>query len=86
MSRGRAWLVILASLVLGTVAGNLFVRSAGPALQLSMSCLLLSSAEQAGYIDAGKRNDLIDRVSSSRNIDAREREAATKLRNQCPKV
>ncbi len=81
-----AWMIILGSLVVGAVAGNLLVRSAGPVLQLSIACIFLSEAEKAGYIDAKKRTDLIDRAAGATNLSARDRDDIAKLKTQCPKL
>jgi uncharacterized membrane-anchored protein YhcB (DUF1043 family) len=85
MSKGKSWLVILGALVVGVLAGNLFVRSTGTALPLSMSCLYLASAEQAGYLDKAKRTDLVGRVAKSTVLDAKERELAAQLQTSCPR-
>ena len=86
MSKLAAWATILGSLVVGAVAGNLLVRSAGDVLPLSTACVLLSTAQEAGHLDDAKRARIAKDVAASTALSDKDRELAAKLANSCPKI
>jgi hypothetical protein len=84
MKKRWAFLTILAALVLGAGGGFLFGHLAQPAMQMSLSCMLASEAEKAGYLDKQKRAALIDRLSQSKSLDADARQSVASLKGACP--
>jgi hypothetical protein len=68
-----AILTVLVALVLGIAAGWLFMRPVQAAMRLSLSCVMLSEAEKAGYLDAEKRSALVAKLATSLALTATDR-------------
>jgi hypothetical protein len=81
-----AFLTIVFALVLGVGATLLFMRPTQTWMRISFSCLLLSEAEKAGYLDNEKRRALLQKLAASTSLDANDRQSVIQLASACPKM
>jgi hypothetical protein len=73
MKKRWAFLTVLVALALGIAAGWLFMRPVQAAMRLSLSCLMLTEAEKAGYLNAEKRSALVAKLATSPALTAADR-------------
>lgn len=86
MKKRWALLTVLAALVLGVAAGWLIMRPVQSAMRLSLSCLILSEAQKAGYLNAEKRSALIARLATSPSLTANDRGFVPMLADFCARM
>lgn len=72
-------MTILAALLLGVATTAVYARPARRALPTLFSCLVLTEAEKAGYLDKAKRAVLIDALAKTNSLNSAERDAVTAL-------
>jgi hypothetical protein len=79
MKKRWAFLTVLVALALGVAAGWFITRPVQAAMRLSLSCMMLSEAEKAGYLNAEKRSALVAKLASSSSLTASDRGFAPML-------
>lgn len=86
MKKRWALLTVLIALALGAAAPLLLAQGVRAPLRLSLSCMLLSEAERAGYLTADKRRALIEKLAISPSLAAADRQFVPQLGSNCPKM
>ena len=86
MKKRWALLTVLIALALGAAAPLLLMQGVSAPLRLSLSCMLLSEAEKAGYLTPDKSKVLIEKLAASPSLTAADRPFVPKLRSECPKM
>lgn len=86
MQKRWALLTVLIALASGAAAPLLFAQGVRAPLRLSLSCMLLSEAEKAGYLTPDKRHTLIEKLAASSSLPAADRQFVPQLGSDCPKM
>ena len=86
MKKRWVFVSVLIALALGAGTGLLFGRTVQAPLRLALSCLLLSEAERAGYLNREKQGALIEKLSTSPSLQAADRQFVPRLRSECSKM
>lgn len=73
MKKRWAFLTVLAALALGVAAGWFIMRPVQAVMRLSLSCLMLSEAQKAGYLNVEKQSALIAKLADSASLTASDR-------------
>lgn len=85
MQKRWAFLTVLVALTLGAATTLLLAQGIRASLSLSLSCLLLSEAEKAGYLNRNMRTALIQKIAASPSLSAADRKFVPQLGTGCPK-
>jgi hypothetical protein len=86
MKKRWALLTVLVALALGVAAGWLIMRPVQTAMRLSLSCLMLSEAEKAGYLNSDKRSALVAKLATSPSLAANDRGFVPMLGDFCARM
>src|SRR5262245_17764942 len=86
MKKRWALLTVLIALVSGTVAPLLLMQGVRAPLRLSLSCMLLSEAEKAGYLTPDKSRALVEKLAASPALPLADRRFVPQLGSECPKM